>query len=160
MQQKINSEFSKNKKIYREILNRLKRKTPKDLDQIAENLHHEFFRDFDCLTCANCCRTTSPVLYDKDIERLSRHLKVRPGDFVNKYLKIDEEKDYVFQGAPCPFLGEDNLCAVYESRPLACREYPHTNRKRFHQILDKTFENTKICPAAQFVVRGFSENFK
>lgn len=30
-------------------------------------------------------------------------------------------EDYERANTPCPFLGEDNLCQVYESRPLLCR---------------------------------------
>ena len=60
---------------------------------------------------------------------------------------MDEEGDFVLHTAPCPFLAEDNLCRIYDDRPQACREYPHTNRKKMHQILDITFRNTLVCPA-------------
>jgi hypothetical protein len=72
---------------------------------------------------------------------------MRPGEFIDKYLKIDEDKDYVLKQAPCPFLGPDNYCSVYDSRPNACREYPHTDRKRIAQLLDLTYKNTFVCPA-------------
>ena len=78
---------------------------------------------------------------------MAKHLKQKPGDFIDKYLRIDEEKDYVLRQAPCSVLGSDNYCSVYEARPTACREYPHTNRKRMEQILDLTFQNTIVCPA-------------
>ena len=60
---------------------------------------------------------------------------------------MDEEQDYVLTQAPCHFLGPDNKCSIYEHRPLACREYPHTNRKNMHQILNLTEKNTRVCPA-------------
>jgi Fe-S-cluster containining protein len=44
-------------------------------------------------------------------------------------------------------LNEDNTCAIYEVRPKACREYPHTNRKKIYQINSLTLKNAKICPA-------------
>ena len=87
------------------------------------------------------------IFYNRDIERLAKYLKQKPGDFIETYLRIDEDKDYVLRQAPCPFLGSDNYCSVYEARPTACREYPHTDRKRMEQILDLTFQNTIVCPA-------------
>ncbi|OFX85821.1 MAG: Fe-S oxidoreductase [Bacteroidetes bacterium GWF2_33_16] len=131
---------------------RLKRKKPKNLDDIVHQLHDEVFQDIDCLNCANCCKSISPTLYEKDIERLAKHLKIKPSQLVDEYLQIDEENDYVFRKQPCPFLLLDNYCIVYESRPKACREYPHTDRKRFYQILDLTLKNTEVCPAAFDVV--------
>jgi len=126
---------------------KLRKKKPKNLDKIVHDLHNEVFEEIDCLDCANCCKSISPTLYDKDVERLAKHLKMKPSQFVNEYLYIDDEGDYVFQQTPCPFLLPDNYCMVYESRPKACREYPHTDRKRFYQILNLTLNNTEVCPA-------------
>lgn len=136
----------------KKMFERLKRKKPKDLDDVVHNLHDEVFEHTDCLQCANCCKTTSPIFYERDIDRVAKRLKMRPSDFIQKYLHIDEDKDYVLNVAPCPFLDTENYCLVYEDRPTACREYPHTNRKRFHQILDLTIKNTAVCPAVFEVV--------
>jgi len=137
---------------------KLKRKKPKNLDDVVHQLHNEVFEEIDCLDCANCCKSISPTLYEKDIERLAKHLKMKPSQLVDEYLKIDEDKDYVFRKQPCPFLLPDNYCIVYESRPKACREYPHTDRKRFYQILDLTLKNTEVCPAAFDVVEKMKIN--
>ena len=126
---------------------KLKKSKPKNLDNIVHQLHDETFEKVDCLECANCCKTTSPAIYERDIDRLSKHLKIKPSKLIEEYLVKDEDNDYVFKSAPCPFLDYENYCMVYESRPLACREYPHTNRKRFYQVLDLTITNTLICPA-------------
>jgi Fe-S-cluster containining protein len=72
---------------------------------------------------------------------------MKPGELIDKYLRVDEDKDYVVKSSPCPFLGADNYCSVYEDRPKACREYPHTDRKKMVQILDLTLKNTQVCPA-------------
>jgi hypothetical protein len=69
------------------------------------------------------------------------------GKFIDAYLKVDEDKDYVLKQSPCVFFSADNTCDIYEDRPLACREYPHTNRKNMYQILDLTLKNSHICPA-------------
>jgi Fe-S-cluster containining protein len=135
------------KKENRIFFDKLKRTKPKNLDQQFHNLHEEVFEKTDCLACANCCKTTSPIFYNRDVARLAKHLRIRPGEFIEKYLRIDEDKDYVLREAPCQFLDTDNFCSVYEARPNACREYPHTNRKRMEQILDLTYRNTLVCPA-------------
>lgn len=128
------------------FLKRTKKKKPKKLDSIVHELHNDAFASFDCLDCANCCKSLGPRLTDKDIERLAKHLKMKVSDFFDQYLTIDEDGDSVFKEHPCPFLMPDNYCIVYESRPKACREYPHTDRKRFYQILDISHKNCETCP--------------
>ena len=149
---KFNKDVARLSGQIRTFFTRLKRKPPNNLDELVHKLHDQAFEKIDCLTCANCCKTTSPIFYQKDIERLSISLRMKPSAFIEKYLHIDEDKDYVLNIAPCPFLDSENHCLVYEDRPAACREYPHTNRKRIHQILDLTLKNTFICPAVFQIV--------
>ena len=137
----------------RKLVSRLRQRTPKDLDERIHTLHEEAFAEIDCLKCANCCKTTSPIFRDIDIDRLAKHLGIRPGELVEQYLHLDGEGDYVLNTAPCPFLGPDNYCAVYTARPRACREYPHTNRKNMVQILPLTLRNTLVCPAVAHILR-------
>jgi len=136
-----------------QFFKRLRRKPPRHLDEVMGELHEAVFQEIDCLSCANCCKTTSPIFRDKDIERIAKHLGMRPAELVQRYLHIDEDGDYVLNEAPCVFLGAGNYCSIYEVRPKACREYPHTDRKNFHQILDLTLKNTQVCPAAFEMVR-------
>jgi Fe-S-cluster containining protein len=124
----------------------LKKKKPKTLDDVVHELHNDAFSNFDCLDCANCCKTIGPRLIDKDIERLAKHLKMKVSAFMEQYVLTDEDGDFIFKEHPCPFLMPDNYCMVYESRPRACREYPHTNRKRFYQILPLSHKNCETCP--------------
>lgn len=145
------------RKANRKLFNRLAKRPPRDLDATVQQLHEEVFAETDCLVCANCCKTTSPIFRDIDIDRLARHLGIRPAQLVEQHLHLDEDGDYVLNSSPCPFLGEDNYCSVYEARPRACREYPHTDRKHFHQILNLTLKNTSICPAAFTVVKRLRE---
>ena len=129
------------------FLEKLKKKKPKNLDRVMQEAHDRVFDRVNCLQCANCCKTTGPLLIQKDIERISKHLRLKPQKFIDSYLKIDEDQDYVFKSMPCPFLGDDNYCSIYEVRPRACKEFPHTDRKKFYQINQLTLENIKICPA-------------
>ncbi|MFY0599669.1 MAG: YkgJ family cysteine cluster protein [Cyclobacteriaceae bacterium] len=133
-------------------LAKLRKRKPKDLDDRFHQFHEEVFEEIDCLECANCCKTTSPIFLQSDIERLSKSLKMKVPDFIEEYLKLDDERDYVLKQSPCAFLGNDNKCIVYESRPKACREYPHTNRKRMYQITNLTLKNTLICPAVSRIM--------
>jgi len=138
---------SARKEEHKKLLAGLKKKNSNEVDKLFHRLHNEAFEKIDCLQCANCCKTTSPIFYQRDIERLAKHFRIRPSEFIEQYLHIDEDNDYVLNIAPCPFLGDDNYCSVYDSRPTACREYPHTDRKRIQQIFDLTLKNASVCPA-------------
>lgn len=136
------------------LFEKLKKQKPKNLDRVTNELHDQAFENIDCLKCANCCRTTGPLLKNKDIERLASHFKIKPSLFTEKYLRIDEDGDFVFKAMPCPFLGSDNYCAVYESKPSACANYPHTQQRDILQKLKITYHNSMICPAVAEVVEG------
>jgi len=132
-------------------------KKGKNIDELFHDAHEEVFSKTNCLDCANCCKTTSPIFRDSDIRRIAKHLKVKEVKFISDYLRIDEDSDYVLKSSPCYFLGEDNACSIYEHRPLACREYPHTNRKNMHQIMELTERNTHVCPAVAEIVLKLME---
>jgi len=131
---------------------KLKKKRPKRLDLLMQDLHDDEFSRTDCLTCANCCKTTSPIFTEKDIKRISKFLKIKEHSFVEQYLQRDTDDFMVLQSAPCTFLDSDNTCFIYDVRPKACSEYPHTNRKKFIQLTDLTLKNTEVCPAVFNIV--------
>ncbi len=127
---------------------KLKKRTPKNLDYVMQELHDAEFAKTDCLTCGNCCKTTSPIFTEKDVERISKHFRMKVFDFKSQYLQRDEDDFMVLKSAPCTFLDlSDNSCTIYDVRPKACAEYPHTNRRKFIQITNLTIANTEICPA-------------
>lgn len=135
-----------------------KKRKPKNLDQLFHEEHQKVFQKLDCLACANCCKTTSPIFRDVDIKRISKSLRQKEADFIKIYLRMDEDADYVLQKSPCSFLNTDNKCSIYEIRPLACREYPHTDRKNMVQILELTEKNTLICPAVAKITLEILKN--
>ena len=139
---------------------KLKKKPPKQLDYLMKDLHDAEFEKTDCLNCANCCKTTGPLFTDKDILLISKYLRQKPSQFIEEYLSVDEDNDYVLQKVPCTFLGADNFCSIYEVRPKACREFPHTNRKKFYQISNLTLKNVAICPAAFNIVEEMKKHVK
>ena len=128
-------------KAMRATLKKLKQRPPKDLDEQFEKLHNQAFKKIDCLNCGNCCKTTSPMLFEKDIERLSQRLRMKPGDFTAQYLILDTDQLFCFKSTPCPFLNSDNSCDVYDDRPKACREFPHTNQRKMHTQLALAHHN-------------------
>ena len=131
---------------------KLRKKPPKKLDDTMERLHTETFEKIDCLECGNCCKTTGPLFINADVKRISKYLKIKPGAFETQYLRRDEDDDLVLKKTPCAFLADDNYCMIYDVRPKACSEFPHTNQKKFQQITDLTLENVAICPAAFTIV--------
>jgi len=132
----------------------LKKKNPKRLDLIMQELHEDEFKRTNCLTCANCCKTTSPIFTEKDITRISKYLRLKEYQFIEQYLYRDEDDFMVLRNSPCTFLDHDNSCFIYNVRPKACREYPHTNRKKFIQITNLTLKNTEVCPAVYNIIEA------
>ncbi len=128
-----------------------------DVDKKIHQLHQQAFEKINCLDCANCCKTTGPLFTQKDIKSISGQLNLTPNDFIDKYLRLDEDNDYVLQQVPCTFLGEDNYCSIYEFRPKACREYPHTDRINQLGILKLTEKNVSVCPAVADIFNELSK---
>lgn len=150
--QQLPHKAKQQKKSTKKYFTKLAKQKPKQLDGIMQELHEEVFEKIDCLTCANCCKTTSPTFTNKDIDRIASHLKLRPAALIEKHLHIDEDGDYVLNSSPCTFLDKDNYCKIYDVRPKACSGYPHTNRKQFRKMLNLTVKNMSICPATYEIV--------
>jgi len=144
----------------KKFFDKLKKRPPKNLDYVMQDLHDAEFSQTDCLTCANCCKTTGPLFTSSDIERIAKHLKMKQQQFVETYLRVDEDGDHVLQQLPCPFLDSENYCMIYDVRPKACREYPHTDRKKFHQITNITLKNIPICPATYRIVEEMKKRIR
>ena len=130
----------------------LKKQQSKLIDASFQNMHDLVFQELSCLDCANCCKTISPIFKQKDIDTIAKRLNLKAGVFITKYLYMDEDGDFVLQSTPCPFLEKNNKCSIYEDRPKACREYPHTNQKKMLKHIDLLKENIKVCPATYKIV--------
>lgn len=127
------------------------------MDKEIQAIHREVSAEIDCLACGNCCRSLGPMILPNDVDQLSKSLRIKPSVFIKKYLRTDEDSDMVFQSMSCPFLGSDNYCAVYENRPKACKEYPHTDRKNFYQIYALSIKNASTCPIVFNVLERLKE---
>lgn len=115
-------------------------------------LHDEAFEKIDCLQCANCCRNYSPRFKTPDIKRISKHLKMRESAFIDMYLRVDEDGDFVARTTPCPFLGVDNFCSIYEQRPSDCQRFPYTDEDVLLKRQNLSLKNSTFCPAVYFVL--------
>lgn len=140
-------QIKKKPKVVKKTIESIKKMRKGNADTLVHKLHQKAFETIDCLQCANCCTTTGPLLTDKDIDRIAKYLKLKPTQFIKKYVRVDEDNDYVFKNMPCTFLGAANYCSIYEVRPKACRKYPHTNRVNQQGILAITRKNVQLCPA-------------
>jgi hypothetical protein len=129
------------------LVKRLSAIDSRKLDERVHAIHEAVFDKINCLDCGQCCRTLGPRITDTDIRRIAASLRIKPSGFVERYLVVDEDGDYIFRSMPCPFLGSDNYCSIYDDRPKACREYPHTDQRRVYQVMALTLKNSSICPA-------------
>ena len=62
-----------NKKELKGFLSRLLKDQPRGMDKLAASLEMDVWKEVDCLTCANCCKTMSPTFTKTDIKRISKH---------------------------------------------------------------------------------------
>ncbi len=141
-------------KTYKQFLQRADKN--KVLKQLPD-LHEEAFSNINCLDCAACCKNYSPRFKTPDIRRIAKHLKMKEGAFIEKYLLLDEEGDYVVNRKPCPFLGNDNFCSIYDIRPSDCSRFPYTDEDVLLKRTTLTLMNSTFCPAVYFVLEKLTE---
>ena len=141
-------------KAYRDFLKRAHK--TKTLARLPD-LHDEAFSKIDCLQCANCCRNYSPRFKMPDIKRIAKRLRMKETAFIQAYLKMDSDGDYVVTSHPCPFLGEDNYCSIYEDRPRDCARFPYTDEDVLLKQPALTLKNATVCPAVFYVMERLLE---
>jgi len=148
---------SERQKLYKQYLARVDKNKA---IRVLPSLHEEAFEQVDCLACTNCCKNYSPRFKTPDIKRISKVLSLKESVFIERYLRIDEEGDYVLKSKPCPFLGTDNYCSIYNDRPSDCRRFPYTDEDVFVKRPQLTLKNTSFCPAAYYVVEKLMQEAK
>ena len=146
-----------NQKQYKQLLKQADKN--KVLKQLPA-LHEEAFSKVDCLQCANCCKNYSPRFKTPDIKRISKHLRMKESVFIDTYLRLDEEGDYVVKSTPCPFLGADNYCSIYEQRPSDCERFPYTDEDVLLKRPQLTLKNASFCPAVYYVMEKLLQQDK
>ncbi len=142
---------------HKQYKNRLKNINKNLALKALPGLHKEAFEKINCLDCAACCKNYSPRFKTPDIKRISKHLKLKEGVFIETYLKIDNDGDYVVKSTPCPFLGNDNYCSIYEVRPSDCSRFPYTDEDVLLKRQNLTLKNATFCPIVTYVLDGLME---
>lgn len=137
------------KRMLRRFLSKLEKDPPKELDQMALIVNRNVWKEVDCLSCANCCKTMSPTFTVKDVKRISAHLGMQPLAFRDKYLYLEKkDNDWMNRQQPCQFLNlTTNMCSIYEVRPADCAGFPHLTKKRMVDYIHIHKQNIQYCPA-------------
>lgn len=123
-------------------------------------LHEEAFKKINCLECAACCKNYSPRFKTPDVKRISKHLGMKESVFIETYLRVDEDGDFVARSLPCPFLSSDNACGIYEVRPSDCARFPYTNEDVIIKRQSLTLKNSTFCPITFYVLDKLTEQIK
>ena len=55
---------------------------------IAQRIEDEI----DCTSCANCCRVATARVTERDVERISRFLRIKPSQFIADYTVESEDE--------------------------------------------------------------------
>lgn len=152
--EKISGEHQK---LYRNFLSKAGKK---EVLRAIPELHENAFAKIDCLKCARCCKNYSPRFKMPDIKRISRSLQLKESAFIEKYVRYDDEGDYVAVTSPCPFLSERNECSIYEDRPSDCRRFPYTDEDVILKRPQLTLKNSTFCPIVVSVMEGLMEKIK
>lgn len=123
-------------------------------------LHEEAFERVDCLQCAACCKNYSPRFKTPDVKRISKHLGLKESVFIESYLRVDEDGDFVAKSTPCPFLNLDNYCSIYDVRPSDCARFPYTDEDVIIKRQHLTLKNASFCPITFYVLEKLSTSLK
>ena len=144
----------------KKYLGRIKKKPPRGLDRLAEKLDAEVWKEVDCLSCANCCKSMTPTFTATDIRRISSHLGMSPSNFKEKYLEYDKkDKDWMNKQQPCQFLDtKTHFCSIYEVRPADCAGFPHLKKKKMTDYIHVHKQNISYCPATYKMVEKMIGN--
>ncbi|XZF13223.1 YkgJ family cysteine cluster protein [Chitinophagaceae bacterium MMS25-I14] len=152
--QKFRRKAVRNKASLTAFLQKLDEVVPEDMPKLVAEADAAVWKDVNCLSCANCCKTMTPTWRKADVVRASAHLGMTPKEFVEKWLYKEEETgDWVNVNVPCQFLDlNTNMCSIYEVRPKDCAEFPHHNKKPFDDYNDTFIGNVVRCPATYELV--------
>jgi Fe-S-cluster containining protein len=147
-----------NKSAFKRFLTKTEKKPPRALDILATQLDGEIWKEVDCLSCANCCKTMSPTYTKQDMVRISFHLDMTMDEFKKKWLYKDRDGDWLNKSQPCQFLNlEDNKCRIYEIRPKDCSGFPHHTKRKMIDYMHVYKQNIEYCPATYRLVEKMKE---
>jgi Fe-S-cluster containining protein len=109
---------------------RLYLKNHRHSDRTLRRLGEEIEAQIDCTKCANCCKVGETGITQRDIDKLAKFIGVSRKEFLRDYTQTAGDGELILkrtEEAGCVFL-QDNLCTVYEARPVTCVNFPHVVR--------------------------------
>jgi Fe-S-cluster containining protein len=132
-------------------------------DRMLRHIAEEIEERIDCTQCANCCKSASVTIGDRDVERLARYLGTTLAKFLADYTTVSEEEGRILRRTEtgCTFL-EGNLCTVYDARPDTCQRFPHLVRgpgslaSRMWPFIDRAC----YCPIVYSSLEAFKDALK
>jgi len=136
-------------------------KTHDHTDRILRRIAEGIEEQIDCTQCANCCRVATVKLSERDVERLTRYLRLTPAAFREQYTTESDEEGTILrrtEEAGCVFL-DGTTCTVYDARPDICQRFPHLVRgngsiaSRMWQFIDRAC----YCPIVYNALEAFKE---
>ena len=141
-------------KKFKRFLSKIEKNPPRGLDSLAASIDAEVWKEVDCLSCANCCKTMSPTFTTKDTKRIAAHFQITPKEFTAKWLEYDKKDgDWMNVNQPCQFLNlSNNMCSIYEVRPADCAGFPHLKKKKMVDYIHVHQQNISYCPATYKMV--------
>ena len=147
------------KKKLRSFLTRLENKPPKELHKFIDEIDKQIWKETDCLSCGNCCKTMTPTFNKEDIKRIAAYFQLTPDQFKDKWLFYDKkDKDWQNKKQPCQFLNlNDNKCSIYSIRPADCAGFPHLTKKKTTDYIHVHKQNIEYCPATYKMVERLME---
>ena len=130
------------------FLSKIESTPPRNLFTTLVKIDQEVWKETDCTSCANCCKTMSPTYSDTDVKRIARHFKMTTDAFRKKWLRKDKEGDWLNKHLPCQFLDlKTNKCNIYPIRPADCKGFPHLTKKKVADYFHVHKQNIDSCPA-------------
>src|SRR5687767_5142430 len=138
------------------FLSKLKRRPPKDLQNMSIQASNNAWDGIDCLSCANCCKVMTPTYTNTDLRRIASYLKMPVKEMKSKWLRKERGTgNWLNKATPCQFLNlNTNMCGIYEVRPADCANFPHLNKKKMIDYIHVHKQNLDECPATfKMVVR-------
>lgn len=153
-------QLASKRKSFRSFLNKSEKDPPRGIHAATVNINKEVWKEVDCLTCANCCKSMTPTFTKTDIKRISAHFGETPEEFSKKWLKKDSNQDMVNKKQPCQFLNlKDNKCSIYAIRPVDCAGFPHLDKKGWGDYAHMHKQNIDYCPATFKMVERLVAQF-
>jgi len=157
---KILKAAEKDRKKLTAFLQKFDEIVPPDLSEIVEEEDRKMWAHTDCMACANCCKTMTPIFTEEDTARIATHLGMTPEAFFEQYLEVEEETGSTINKVfPCVFL-VDNKCSIYAVRPIDCAEFPHHDKRPFDDYNETFIQNVHRCPATYELVSRLKERIE